>query len=432
MNGETAPSWPLWQRLLFRWWFAYIVLFAFPFPLYYLPFTLPLEWIDNGQTALATAVGHALFGVAEVPVSLQTGSGDTLLAWLVTFTNLLLATVIAAVWSVVARRSGGHPKLHSWLRPYVRYLLFAALVSYGFAKIIPTQFPPPTAIRLSERVGDLSPMGLLWTFMGYSVPYNVFAGVMEAGSGVLLLFRRTTLLGALLALGVLGNVVMLNMAYDVPVKLYSMHLWLMTAWLALPDTGRLTKLLLLNEPVPAADLAPLISARWFVWPRVVVKLWACWTLWGVVQGQLPYLSEIRAATTSTTGVYGAWNVSGFVLSGNEVDGPASTVTAWRTFGANQLNDRGFIRFANDSLIHIAVEVDSVLERIAVYPIDSLLHRDSTHATILRLAAQGGDSLVLEGSHRGDSLHMVFTRIDRSSAPLLRRGFRWVQEYPYNR
>jgi hypothetical protein len=41
-------------------------------------------------------------------------------------------------------------------------------------------------------------MGILWTFMAASTGYTIFAGLAEAVAGLLLLFRRTSTLGALL------------------------------------------------------------------------------------------------------------------------------------------------------------------------------------------------------------------------------------------
>ena len=67
-------------------------------------------------------------------------------------------------------------------------------------------------------------MGLLWTFMGASAPYQMLAGLAEVTCGMLLFWRRSRLLGALLAIGVMGNVVALNYCYDVPVKLFSTEL----------------------------------------------------------------------------------------------------------------------------------------------------------------------------------------------------------------
>ena len=76
--------------------------------------------------------------------------------------------------------------------------------------------------------------------------------------GLLLVARRTTLLGALVSIGVLTNVVMLNFCYDVPVKLFSAHLLAMAVFLVLPDLRRLADLLVFNRGVePAADPAAL-------------------------------------------------------------------------------------------------------------------------------------------------------------------------------
>jgi hypothetical protein len=39
--------------------------------------------------------------------------------------------------------------------------------------------------RLLKPYGESSPMGLLWTFMGYSTGYNLFTGGAEALGGLL-------------------------------------------------------------------------------------------------------------------------------------------------------------------------------------------------------------------------------------------------------
>jgi hypothetical protein len=103
-------------------------------------------------------------------------------------------------------------------------------------------------------------MKLLWTFMGASIPYVIFTGAAEMLGGLLLAARRTTLLGALVCIGVLSNVVMLNFSYDVPVKLYSSHLLLMAVFLAAPDLRRLASLFVWNRRVPPAEQRPLFAS----------------------------------------------------------------------------------------------------------------------------------------------------------------------------
>ena len=98
------------------------------------------------------------------------------------------------------------------------------LLSYGFAKVYKTQFPEPSLIRLLQPLGSFSPMGLAWTYMGFSEAYNMYTGMLEVLGGLLLIWRRTTTLGALLVAGVMSHVVVMNFTYDIPVKLLSMHL----------------------------------------------------------------------------------------------------------------------------------------------------------------------------------------------------------------
>jgi hypothetical protein len=158
------------------------------------------------------------------------------------------------VWSLVDQARRDHRTLHEVLRIGLRYVLALTMLSYGLAKVLKSQFPEPSPGRLVQPVGEMSPMGLLWTFMGYSTPYTVFAGLAEVVGGVLLFWRRTTIAGALLLVVVMGNVVLLNFCYDVPVKLYSTHLLVMALVLLAPDAPRLARAVL-------ARVAPLAVRR---------------------------------------------------------------------------------------------------------------------------------------------------------------------------
>ncbi len=77
-------------------------------------------------------------------------------------------------------------------------------------------------------------MGFLWTFMGFSRGYSFFAGAAEMLGGLLLVVPQFTTLGSLISLGVFSNVLMLNMFYDVPRKIYTIHLVLICLFLVFP------------------------------------------------------------------------------------------------------------------------------------------------------------------------------------------------------
>jgi hypothetical protein len=170
------------------------------------------------------------------------------------FGRLLLCVVIAAVaalwWTTADRRKPRAAWVPETLRVVLRYSIVLGLISYAVAKIIPVQFPALTGPTLAARVGDLSPIALLWTFMGYSRPYAFFGGLMECVAVALLCVRRTATLGALVCLAVMTNVAFLNYAYGVPVKLYATIIVLSAAMLVLYDAPRLVAVFVTNRAVP--------------------------------------------------------------------------------------------------------------------------------------------------------------------------------------
>ena len=251
-SPETAvrTTWPWWERAAFR--------FAF---LYWLLYILPtagsvslLDLLPWGSEKLGNVVGWPMLRLAESTALYvfhlpdasaiwhPTGSGDTALNFVLCFCIAVLALSGSAVWTAVAEarhKRFEYTTLYAWLRLLVRFTLAVTLLEYGLIKVFPGQFSPPSIYVLRGTFGDSTPMHLLWTFMGASQPYTLFGGLAEVAAGLLLLFRRTSTLGAMAAAGVLLNVVVLNFCYDVPVKLYSSHLLAMALFLLLPDAAPL-------------------------------------------------------------------------------------------------------------------------------------------------------------------------------------------------
>lgn len=233
------PEWSAARRIGFRFAFVLGACFVYPFPLGYLPKTdwlaqyasKPIEW-------LVTWFGGSLLGWTEVAFDPDTGSGDTAYQFCSWIVFAILAALIAVAWSILDRRRRAYPQLAAAAWQVLRYVLAFAMLTYGLVKVIPAQMPPPSYVVLDERVGEMSPMGMLWTFMGSAPHYELFGGLCECLGGVLLLSRRTVTLGALVSAGVLVNVVVLNFTYDVPVKLYSSMLLASALVVASPQLGR--------------------------------------------------------------------------------------------------------------------------------------------------------------------------------------------------
>ena len=97
---------------------------------------------------------------------------------------------------------------------FCRYFVALMILLYGFAKINGTQFTVLQSV-LDRPLRDVSGFWLTWYYFGYSKVYSNLIGLVQIAGGVFLLFRKTTLLGSCLLLGVMANIVMVNIFYKI-------------------------------------------------------------------------------------------------------------------------------------------------------------------------------------------------------------------------
>ncbi len=338
----TAPAtpvrWSLPLRIVWRFLTCYLILYMLPMPGHVdligsLPFSSFLTgpytrmW-RNLVPWVAIHVFH-LGGTAVVYPKVN-GSGDSTLDYVQHFCYLAIAALAALVWSVLDRKRPNYRTFHAWLQVAIRYTLAFTMFGYGFAKVIPTQFGPPGFGGLIEPLGNFSPMGLLWTFVGYSKAYTIFSGAAEVLGGALLLFRRTTTLGAMVSAAVLANIVALNFCYDVPVKLYSTNLLLMALFLMAGDLGRLLNFLVLNRPVEPADLSDArFPGRWMRVAGVVFPLlFVGWFLYGDLKQGWQYYST-AVLHPKRPPLYGLYDVEEFRRGGQEIPPLTTDASRWK-------------------------------------------------------------------------------------------------------
>ncbi|WP_265427211.1 hypothetical protein [Chryseobacterium sp. YIM B08800] len=105
------------------------------------------------------------------------------------------------------------------------------LIKYGVDKIFKAQFPTPEPNILFTRFGNLDKDILFWSTIGTSKIYNIIMGSIEFFSGALLLFKRSRFLGSLLAIISFSQILIINISFDISVKLFSLILLLMSLFL---------------------------------------------------------------------------------------------------------------------------------------------------------------------------------------------------------
>jgi len=424
---SDGPAWSNARRVGFRFAFCYFVLYGFESLFSTIQFiAIVTRWYDALIRSTAIWFGTVVLHLtpAQLPV-IPTGSGDGMVAWMENLVYIVAALVACVVWSVADRRRTEYRKLNEWLNIYVRFTLAFVLFSYGFAKIIPNQFPYPTLEKLSEPLGEFSPMGLLWTFMGYSPAYNFFTGMGEALGGLLVCFRRTTTAGALLAIAVLSNVVFLNFTYDVPVKLYSANLLLMALFLTIPDMRRLLDVLVLNRPTQARNLHPLYRTR--AMEGVSLTLRTLLVVYAVGMQLFANMSRYHGSTNAPVpALYGIYDMQSLTRDGHDVPLVVTDASLWRRVIFSRF-DRLSIRTMADSMTRYTVRIDTTARSLVATP-----RLNGTMILAFTYVKPAAGELVLSGRVGGDTIVARLKRVDESKFLLNARGFNWVQELPFNR
>jgi uncharacterized membrane protein YphA (DoxX/SURF4 family) len=408
--------WSLPQKLAFRFFSVYWLLYALPesgrISVFGVLRVIPKAgvWIiaryETMWHVFVPWVATRFFHVTGQPATyFRTGSGDTTLQYVNNLLYVLIALAAMATWSVLDRKRPNYQKLGAWLRLLVRYTLVLTLFGYGFAKVFPLQFQPPRNAKLMEPYGEFSPMGVLWSFMGASLPYTIYSGAAEVLGGLLMLFRRTTTLGAMVAAAVMLNVAALNYCYDTPVKLYSTNLILMAVFLFAWDGRRLANVLILNRPAPPSELPQVTFDR--RWLRIgSMCFWVLFVgveLYGQIRGGWDGYKETYR-TVKRPPLYGLYDVeSGAPWRKVAVDFPQAMT----------------LRLADDKVMPMTTEYagDAV----------TLNKKDK-----LAISRPDPDHVVLTGTLNGAPATIRLKKIDTGKLLLNSRGFHWINEFPMNR
>ena len=351
-----------------------------------------------------------VFGVAG-PLVYAGNSADTIFHWVQMAWLFAASLLIATVWWWLDR--GRHDGLRVWSRLVLRFALAAQMFYYGMAKVIPSQFPPPSLVTLIEPVGASSLSDLLWTFVGASLPYQIATGCAELLAGVLLLVPVTATAGAALAFADMLQVLLLNLAYDFGLKQISAHLLVMAAILLAPDARRVCAVLA-GRAVNAAAPAPLFRSaranRAALVAQVAVGVYLM-AVFAALSGRFWYAEGGGRAPKSA--LYGIWNVEELAVDGevrpavlNEYD------RRWRRviFDAPQVV---VFQRTDDSLAHYGAAHDAGRGTLALTK-----GAATTWRATFQVQRPARDRLLLEGEMDGHRIRMRLALVELDTFRLL--------------
>ena len=434
-NTDQA-SWSKAKLVAFRFLFCYLILF----------FLAPFGLIGQatGLSRLGSLWAHTVKWVGlnlfdRKITTLPNGSGDTLFNYVEIACWLILAAFATIIWTHLDKKSRDHEKLSSHLRQGVRGYLAAIMLAYGMNKLIPLQFGSPRLIDMLQPTGEQSPMGMLWRFMGISPGYTMFTGFAEVLAAYLIAFRRTTLLGSVLCFVVMSHVVALNFFYDVPVKLLSTQLLLLSLLLIAPDFKRLWSFLILQESEQSAPQPSVLSSKiskhlGSALKLTVLGLYPLMVLLNTAQIWMPKFRD-----NSRPPLYGIWQVQQFKLNNQPLKIEDPDRMGWHKLviesvqtGSRESKNVGIIVPVGgpSTASWNLCQFDEAKHTITFTPFDRRSKSQGLGEFTVHQSKQ--NQVTLTGTLQGKNVEIDLERLADEKIPLLHRGFHWINEYPYSR
>ena len=355
--------------------------------------------------------------------AVSTGSGDRTMNYITLFLQVVLTVIGVLLWSYLDRKRPSYNQLQYWFTVILRIFVAFFMLAYGMAKVYKLQFPAPSLMRLMQPIGEMSPMGLAWTFMGHSEGYNLFTGFMEVLGGLLLIPRRTQTLGAFITMGVMTHVAMMNFFFDIPVKIFAVHLVLMAGFIFLIDLRRFSNYFIFNKPTSAISYyRPIIDPTYHKiiwWLKVSVLI----IYLGFASFQGYHAERNLRDKRPKPELYGIWETKVFVKNNDTLPPLVTDSLRWRYL----IRDReGFavIKTMTADLKWMNFDLDSTSTQLSLYRED---YKQDNNFTLIATDS----TMTMEGVLYGDSLYIKLESLDLKSMRLTNRGFHWVNEHPYN-
>lgn len=239
---------------------------------------------------------------------------------------------------------------------------------------------------------------------------------------------RFTTLGALISGAMMTNVLMLNLCYDVPRKIFSVHLVLICLFLLIPDFRRLGNVLIFNrraDPVPETPLFDdKILNRIALFAQVAFGAYVLW-----VAGAQSIKDRQNLTATLPAPVRGVWSVKQFGVDGIWRPPLLTDSDRWRDviFDAPKVLT---IISMDGRQYRYYMEMDDSLKTFKLWDAD-----DPHRSGMLTLSQPTADQMTLDGQVEGHPLNMKMDRIDLSNKdkyPLMNKGLNWVNPYIDNR
>lgn len=423
----SHPKWKAYEKLLFRFFFIYFLLQAFPLDWKYYRFLFSLDWLHLQY--------GDIFNLTRYAPKFYTGA-DSFANWGVV---AIVALIGAVIWTLTDRKREEYNLLWYWLRVLVRYRLAIGLIGYGFLKLFPLQAPFPSLSNLNTHYGDFSDWKLFSLSLGIVPGYESFLGLVEIVAGLLLLYRKTATVGAFIVLLFTGNVFLSNLAYEGGEHVYCLYLLTLALFLLSKDVVQLYVLFGKEQAVAPNRFTPSFPHRWQQIGKLGAKaafffffvgLYGFQTKAGFHQD--PYQFPKQSGLSNAAGLY---DVSEFRINGQALPYSATDSIRWKDVVFEKWATLSIRSNRPVQLEHALVEQvagkdkDRIYELAGsagrhyyAYTVDEqnqhllLENKNRNHAgerLSFQFTRKGNDQIILNGINENkDSLYVVLNRVPK--------------------
>ena len=335
---------------------------------------------------------------------------------------LFIVSILVALISYFISPLATH-KQRCYYELYVRgisYYVSLQLLIYGFDKLFKHQFYLPEPNILYTPLGHLSKDILYWSTIGSSYSYSVFSGVIEIIAAIFLLFKSTRKLAALLAMGIMIHVMVINFGFDISVKVYTCFLLYLTILLSYPTIKKMVVLFVLNKPVDIEknELAHPTNSKKIVYYLCKALVIGCLFWEGLYVHVVTHNFNDDKAPRPF--LHGAYNVECMIKNGDTLTPVLSNKEYIKRIFIHR---EGYLitQLMNDEMQDYKLEYDTAHQFL------TLSSPDMTSLKVHYKQTTKDSILILKTKIGNDSTTIITKLIDISKLPLMQPYFHWTAD-----
>lgn len=423
MDNSNDQEGSTFKKLWYRFIFFYIVLYIYPYGFEYIQELTTSDisfW--NGITIW---FGETFIGWDLNENYLLNGFDSKY-----DYSRFLLIAVLAIIGSVIwhfidVKFKFRYPsRLKVLLQTILRYHVGLTLIIYGLSKVFMLQFGEMDLNRLETPMGDQAGMTFLWTFMSYSKLYTMTSGWIECIGGMLLLWRRTTFIGAFLLLVAMANVVLVDLGYDVRVKMFAIHLFFMTILLMGDHFKRMFNFFILNKMAPPRVEPPLFTGRKA--KKVGYALKSALLLYFLISNIFIFSDRIHSQTDNRYPSLTRFHeIETFMINGDTIP-VSSQDRKWKSLsinGASYIPETLMITKESGYGNNFSFEADTLAKTIKFYP----MRGDTNDVYRFSYKERSNGVFIFDGTYANDTIWMQTKSKALKDYQLIRQRFKWVTD-----